>query len=260
MKSQSSLSLVAPLSAVLLSLAGFASTARAQTASIITPGTAATVTIGFTVSSTAERPFKVVGSNEVHSGVIEKTSYKTKDLLEDLIAEGYIPGPLQGWKIELVNPDPRSSEGERYFYAVKAGVTPVRLPSSVLRLAGEMPGYAETYSETYDNEGVLISAKTSAFRQPGGLQGSYVIDGSEFSMVGVLSGSDKTGPVKIGTATYFFYYTLNSAKITGMIGSIDDSEDPEGDDLVMEGTFSVSAEKPIDVTAYLSEVVNNGLE
>lgn len=252
MKSKSSQRLVAPLSAVLLSLVGFASSARAQTATIITPGTTATVTLGFVVSSTAENEVKEVKGNEVHSGVIEKTNYTTKAFLQDLIDQEYIPGPLAGWKIELVNPEPLSDEGERVFYAVKAGVTPVRLSSSVLRLAGEMPGYAESYSESYNSEGVLVSAKTTAMRQPGGLAGTYVVDGAEFSMVGLLSGSDKTGPVKIGSQTFFFYYTLNSAKISGLVGSLDDSEDPEGDDLVMEGTFSVLAEKPRDISTYLT--------
>lgn len=251
MKSKSTTRLVAPLSAVLLSLVGIASTARAQNTSI-TPGTAATVTIGFTVSSTAENEVKVVKGNNVHSGKIEKTAYTTKALLEDLIAQEYIPGPLKGWKIELVNPNPRSGEGERIFYAVKAGLTPVRLPSDVLRIAGDLPGYAESYSATYDSEGILISGKTAAMRQQAGLQGSYVIDGAEFSMVGVLSGNDKTGPVKIGTETFFFYYTLNSAKISGMVGFVEDLEDPEGDDMLMEGFFSVGAEKPLDITAYLA--------
>lgn len=249
MKSVLTKSLALSLFASFAASSGFAAP-LAVVDTAVRPGAVATVTLGFTVSSTLDNEVKVVNGNDVHSGKIEKTSYTTKAFLEDLIAQQYIPGPLKGWKIELVNSSPLEGDGDRAFYAVKAGLDPVRLPESVLRLSGDLPGYANTYTETYDSEGVLISGKTSPFRQQAGLAGSHVTDGAEFSMVGVLSGSDKSGPVNIGSETYFFYYMLNSAKISGMVGSIEDLEDPEAEDLLMEGILSVGPEKAMDISAY----------
>jgi hypothetical protein len=156
---------------------------------------------------------------------------------------------VTGWKLVMVNRDPEGEgeEDSRSFYLVKAGQTPVPVPYLTLN---ELPGFAESYTETENDDGEIINGK-STFRGQFGLDGYLPLDSAEFSMTGLLTGSDKTGPVKISNVPFTFLYQIVSAKLGGIVGSVEYYDEyDEYDEELIEGSVSFSAEIPIDISLY----------
>ncbi len=236
----------------LLVLAGSLSfAAPALHAQIVVPGAQSNVTLTLTSSFTEENADKYSGSNTIYSGRIVKASYGNKQLIADMREAGDLPdNTVTGWKLVMVNRDPMD-EGEeegRSFYLVKANQTPVPVPYFTLE---ELPGFAESYTDTVNGDDEIISGK-STFRSQLGLDGYLPLDFAEFSMTGLLTGSDKTGPVKISTESFTFLYQLVSAKLGGIVGSVEyyDEYYDEYDEELIEGLVSFSAEIPIDISGY----------
>jgi hypothetical protein len=235
---------------ILMMAAGMSCVAPALHAQIV-PGAQSKVTLSLTVSYTVERSPKFVGANTVYSGKMVKESYGNKQLITEMRDNGDLPdNTITGWQLVLVNRNPGFDEDEaigRAFYLVKKGQTPVLVPYLAME---ELPGFAESFSDTVNSNDEIITGKTTAFRGQFRLAGYTPLDQAEFSMVGVLSGSDKTGMVKIANQPFHFIYQIVSAKLSGLVGSVDDAEDPDGDDLLLEGSVSFSAETPVDISGY----------
>lgn len=236
----------------LLVLAGSLSfAAPALHAQIVVPGAQSNVTLTLTSSFTEENADKYSGPNTIYSSRIVKASYGNKQLIADMNDAGDLPdNTVTGWKLVMVNRNPLSDDGEdsRSFYLVKAGQTPVPVPYFTLK---ELPGFAESYIDTVNGDDEIISGK-STFRSQLRLDGYLPLDSAEFSMTGLLTGSDKTGPVKISNVPFTFLYQLVSAKLGGIVGSVEyyDEYYEEYDDELIEGSVSFSAETPIDISSY----------
>lgn len=234
----------------LLALAGGFSFALPALHAQIVPGSQSNVTLTLTASYTGEELEKTAGVNTVYSASIVKEAFNNKVFIAAMNEGGYLPdNTITGWKLVMVNSDPEDEDDSRAFYLVKTGQTPVPVPSSVLRLTTDLPGFAEAFTDTENANSERLTGKTT-FRGQVGLAGSVPGDGTEFSMVGVIAGSDKSGPVTISKAPFKFIYQLVTAKLSGIVGAADDSEDPEGHDLLLEGSVSFSAETPIDISSY----------
>lgn len=222
----------------------------------IVPGSQLNVTLALTVSKTLEKEPKASGLNTIYSGSILKTAFDNRAFIAGMKDDGYLPDKtVTGWKLVVVNSDPehkKDGNGETHsFYLVKTGATPVPVPSSVLCFFSEnLTGGVENYSETVNKNDEVIAGKTTECRWQLGLKGSFPVNLTEFSMVGVMVASDKTGPVTISKTPYQFLYQVVRAKLGGIVGSADNNEDPDGDDSLIEGTVSFSAETPIDISGY----------
>jgi hypothetical protein len=240
----------------LLVLTGSLSFAAPALHAEIVPGAQSNVTLSLTASFTEENADKYSGSNTIYSGRIVKVAYGNKQLIEAMNDAGDLPDDtVTGWKLVMVNRDPEGNEDDeeetRSFYLVKAGKMPVPVP--YLSLNTELSGGAESYSETVNEDDETITSN-SKFRWQIGLKG-YLPgeDYAEFSMVGLLTGSDKTGgQVKISNQPFKFLYQLVSAKLGGIVGSLEyyDSYYDEYEEELIEGSVSFSAEIPIDISGY----------
>ena len=203
----------------LLVLTGSLSFAAPASHAEIVPGAQSNVTLTLTASYTEENDDKYSGSNTIYSGRIVKAAYGNKQLIEAMNEAGDLPDDtVTGWKLVMVNRDPEG-EGEgdsRSFYLVKAGKIPVPVPYLTLK---ELSGFAESYTETVNDDDEIISGK-STFRSQLGLYAYLPLDSAEFSMTGLLTGSHKTGPVKISDVPFKFLYQIVSAKLGGLVGSL----------------------------------------
>lgn len=211
----------------------------------IEPGAQSNVTLTLTASYTEYNGNKYSGSNTIYSSSIVKMAYGNKQLIADMYDAGDLPdSTVSGWKLVLVNRSPEDEQGDRSFYLVKTGKTPVRVPYLSFS-AGS--GFAESYTDTVNYYDEIITGKTT-FRGQFSLEG-YLPgeDYTEFSAVGLLTGSDRSGPVKISNEPFTFIYQLVSAKLSGMVGSTD--TDYEAEDLI-EGSVSFSAEVPVNIIGY----------
>ena len=219
----------------------------------IVPGAQSNVTLTLTSSFSEDNADKYSGSNTIYSGRIVKTSYGNKQFIADMNEAGDLPdNTVTGWKLVMVNRDPEENgDGEepRAFYLVKTGKIPVPVP--YLSLKDELPGFAESYTVTVNDDYEVIRGN-SKFRSQVGLEG-YLPgeDYAEFSMTGLATGSDRSGPVVISNQPFEFLYQLVSAKLGGIVGSLEYYDEyDEYDEELIEGSVSFSAEIPIDISLY----------
>jgi hypothetical protein len=211
----------------------------------IEPGAQSNVTLTLTASYTEDNEDKYSGSNIIYSSRIVKVAYGNKQLIADMYDAGDLPdSTVSGWKLVLVNRSPEYKQSDRSFYLVKAGKTPVPVP--YLSISGGS-GFAESYTYTenyYDKSYTGKSTFRSQFSLKGYLLGENY---TEFRAVGLLTGSDRSGPVKISNEPFTFIYQFVSAKLSGIVGST--NTDYEVEDLI-EGSVSFSADVPVNISGY----------
>lgn len=200
------------------------------------------------------KPLVVTGNYEYGTKqVIFKIS--NKELLQKLIDEGDIPGPITGWALKFVNQGetPQSAAGR--FYAVKAGLAPVEL-SGIVEIGGD--GGAATVA-------VKSSLKTTHQYAPEGTE----LDGSptetetvsytanflfnawieiafsdrSLRLNGILSEAWSLKSFGTGAGKYW-QFVPGAAKLDSGSGTMHFAGDEPGDSSsVMKGTISLAAGK-----------------
>jgi hypothetical protein len=218
----------------------------------VVPGSVSAVTLALTTSVTGSETHKQSGANTVETGKIVTEKIGNAEFLSMLHDAGFMPdNTISGWKLVIVNNRPEedaANESSSYnFYIVKKGKTPVPLTGTLDLSFGEANG--STYTDTINGNGVTVSG-SSSFKTEAGMDGQDPGSGAGFSLSGVLSGKNKTGTVKIGAESFLFNQQITSAKLASISGHLDDSEDPTGDDLLIEGTVSFAAGVPTDISDF----------
>ncbi len=247
-----------PILIALLALAGpLVVTSVAASLPLIVPGTQSNVT--FTLTEYSD----VFGSENASgfSTKIVKTSYGTKQLMEDLLAEGYFPQgetKISGWKLVAVDRTPLiTSDGNSiYFYLVKSNQTPVLIPSS--RLTINTNSLAEAFATTEKYANGNLTAKKDSFRSVITLTGRQVLDSANtfydnsFYLEAIAVGGSSLTTKSIGggsTKQSFSFNALGAVKLSPIIGRLTDNTS-ENIPTVIEGSIGFSAFTPLDIVGY----------
>ena len=229
----------------------------ATLASAVTPGLTATFTLALTISEDVggfpNNPDDTY-TYETTKGNVTTTEYKSKvvvtrvgvkEVLQEMIDNGEIDGPITGWSIIGVGvPDEYGETGRATLFAVKTGQTPVLVDAEFSSKAS-----AWTYSE----KTVYDSVKDTETKT-----GSGTFKGAvDFSLLGrdtagIATGSDRwvKGNLKVGTVNYpYEMYVTGAYSLKGIVGGVYDEFDGEA---VIEGTASLAAAKVANVESFES--------
>lgn len=213
----------------------------------VTPAlaTVSGVTLALTIRRTVTGVSRLERGEQVNVGRISKTVFNNKSFILAMIQAGYLPaGPIDGWRLVLVNLAPETEGGQRVFYMMKKSLCVV-VPPEILRMNSELLGSAETYRERVTmDEGKMLAGETTEFHRAWRIEGKDPVTSAEFGCVGVLSGRDVSGPLRANRAFEIYKYRWSGAKLSGLVGSLDMPGESSSADALLEGSVSFSAERP----------------
>lgn len=239
--------------------------ASASLASAVTPGLTATFTLALTVSEEDggfpknDNPYlnETTSANgnvftEEYKSKIVATRVGVKEVLQEMIENGDITGPISGWSIVGAGEPDEDGEVSPTLFAVKTGQTPVLVNGGL----GSGPAGNGISVWTYSQKTVYDSSKDTETRTGSGTSKAdvdlYLFDSF---MSGIATGSDKwvKGTLKVGTVSEpYEMYVTGAYSLKGISGSYE-SEDSYG---VIEGTAGLAAAKVADVERFLEIVID----
>jgi hypothetical protein len=190
---------------------------------------------------------------------ISSTRYGNRELIQDLVDQGEIPGPVSGWKLVYVYEDPTESE-EATLVARKRGQDDVELDILDIEISGG--AYAANFLETtafkYDKDGGITS-EVATVRGRSNWEDAVSLEFNIGEFTATLGG------LEIGSETLFSYYpnpedrssveffgVPGASRMTNLVGTAGSETSQEGDEEFFEadsslvtGTASIGASRVI---------------
>jgi hypothetical protein len=231
----------------------------ATLASAVTLGTTATFTLALTLSSTVggfpknvDDPFwnyptpKGSVSIEEYKSAVVVSRVGVKEVLQDMIDNDEILGPISGWSIISVTVTDEFGIEDDDLFAVKKGQ-----PSVVVESTSDIIASAMTISQKSISDSVK---ETIIFTNSGSIKTAQTFTLRGYEMKGIATGTYKlvSGKLKVGIENIDYELSVNGAaaikSITG--GFIDESGDG-GEEFVIEGSASLAAAKVADIESFV---------
>ena len=238
----------------------------ATLASAVTVGTTATFTLAGTVSEEEggfpnnDDPY----FNETKKGSVTTTEDKSKivvtrvgvkEVLQEMLDNGEIAGPITGWSILGVGVSDEVSEEYGYIdgpllFAVKTGQAPVSVDATFSGIAG----VATSSGKIVSDSAKVTETITGSGTYKGALNFSLL--GRETSCIATASDKYVKGNLKVGTESIpYGMYVAGAVSLKGIVGGVRDESDGGLYEAVIEGSASLAAAKVADVESFESAFI-----